>query len=94
MDRTRDPLVLTTLYSIVFSFWKTTLRLVGELLDMHQIRYCVVNGDLSLNDRKKLLNEFRAKNGTNVLLMTLGTGAVGYVHFSAVDLIPYSYTIG
>jgi SNF2 family DNA or RNA helicase len=37
----------------------------------------MIDGDLSLNERKKLLNEFRAENGANVLLMTLGTGAVG-----------------
>ena len=39
----------------------------------------MIDGDLSLNDRKRLLNNFRAHDGANVLLMTLGTGAVGHV---------------
>lgn len=69
----------TSVCSIVFSCWKTSLELVAELLDGAQIRYCMIHGDLSLNERKKLLNEFRAERGANVLLMTLGTGAVGYV---------------
>jgi SNF2 family DNA or RNA helicase len=38
----------------------------------------MIDGDLSLNDRKKVLKDFRAADGANVLLMTLGTGAVGY----------------
>ena len=64
-------------FSIVFSSWKKTLKLVGELLGSHAIRYDLIDGSLSLSDRLKVLKDFRSPAGANVLLMTLGTGAVG-----------------
>ncbi|KAG2413393.1 hypothetical protein HFD88_002582 [Aspergillus terreus] len=63
--------------SIVFSGWKTTLTLAGELLRHHGIRLDMIEGSLPLTERIKVLNNFRDVNGPNVLLMTLGTGAVG-----------------
>jgi SNF2 family DNA or RNA helicase len=57
---------------------------------MHQIRHCMIDGDLSLNYRKKVLKEFRAADGANVLLMTLGTGAVGYLRLLSVSFEVYN----
>lgn len=37
----------------------------------------MIEGSLPLTERIKVLNNFRKVNGPNVLLMTLGTGAVG-----------------
>jgi superfamily II DNA or RNA helicase len=37
----------------------------------------MIDGSLALNDRLKSLEDFRSPNGANILLMTLGTGAVG-----------------
>lgn len=70
--------------SIVFSGWKTTLTLAGELLRHHGIRLDMIEGSLPLTERIKVLNNFRKVNGPNVLLMTLGTGAVGYVSQSSL----------
>lgn len=63
--------------SIVFSCWKKTLHLACELLRSHAIRYNIIDGSLSLSERRKVIGEFRSPTGANVLLMTLGTGAVG-----------------
>jgi hypothetical protein len=43
----------------------------------------IIHGSLSLNKRKQVLDSFRSPAGPNILLMTLGTGAVGYVKIYA-----------
>ena len=63
--------------SIVFSSWKKTLVLAGELLSYNSIQYSIIDGSLTLTERLNILKDFRSPNGTNILLMTLGTGAVG-----------------
>jgi SWI/SNF-related matrix-associated actin-dependent regulator of chromatin subfamily A3 len=65
--------------SIVFSSWKRTLDLAGDLLSANGIRYDVVTGSVPLKTRQKVLKDFKSLMGVSVLLMTLGTGAVGYV---------------
>lgn len=72
--------------SIVFSSWKNSLKMVGELLCLYSIRFDSIDGDLKLAQRKKVLEDFRSANGADILLMTLGTGAVG----SVIDS-PYEY---
>ncbi|KAF5652542.1 DNA repair and recombination RAD5C [Fusarium sp. NRRL 25303] len=63
--------------SIVFSCWKKTLFLVSNLLSHHSIRHGIIHGSRTLAERTKTLKEFQSKTGPTVLLMTLGTGAVG-----------------
>ncbi|EXK49760.1 hypothetical protein FOMG_02243 [Fusarium oxysporum f. sp. melonis 26406] len=63
--------------SIVFSCWKKTLFLVRDLLSHHSIDHGMIHGSRSLAERTKVLKEFQSKNGPTILLMTLGTGAVG-----------------
>ncbi|KAI0550333.1 SNF2 family N-terminal domain-containing protein [Xylaria curta] len=63
--------------SIVFSCWKKTLYLASGLFQKHGIRYNMIDGSLPLAERIKVLKDFRSLNGANILLMTLGTGAVG-----------------
>ncbi|KAG4279559.1 hypothetical protein FPRO04_13628 [Fusarium proliferatum] len=63
--------------SIVFSCWKKTLFLVSNLLSHHSIRHGIIHGSRTLAERTKTLKEFQSKTGPTILLMTLGTGAVG-----------------
>ncbi|KAI1754866.1 hypothetical protein F4782DRAFT_491817 [Xylaria castorea] len=42
----------------------------------------MIDGSLPSAERIKVLRDFRSLNGANILLMTLGTGAVGQVLFS------------
>jgi SWI/SNF-related matrix-associated actin-dependent regulator of chromatin subfamily A3 len=55
------------------------LKLVSRLLDIHGLGFTMIDGSLSLNDRLKVLKDFKSPTGANLLLMTLGTGAVGYI---------------
>ena len=50
---------------------------MGDLLAHYSIRYDMIDGSLPLNERLKVLKDFRSSGGANILLMTLGTGAVG-----------------
>jgi SWI/SNF-related matrix-associated actin-dependent regulator of chromatin subfamily A3 len=65
--------------SIVFSSWKKTLDLAAQLLELYDMRYDVIHGGLSLTKRLKVLGDFKSPTGRSILLMTLGTGAVGLV---------------
>lgn len=63
--------------SIVFSTWKKSLELVARLLAVKNIPFVSVDGSVSLKDRRKVLLDFQENSTTTVLLMTLGTGAMG-----------------
>lgn len=63
--------------SIVFSFWKSTLDLVGQLLTARGLGFYMIHGSLPLNERRRILDGFRSAGNAHILLMTLGTGAVG-----------------
>ncbi|KAJ6016750.1 hypothetical protein N7451_000129 [Penicillium sp. IBT 35674x] len=61
---------------IVFSSWKKSLNLVAEMLTSQGIAYSMIDGSLPLSRRIAELKTYEEPD-TNVLLMTLGTGAVG-----------------
>ncbi|KAF9638059.1 hypothetical protein BFW01_g8956 [Lasiodiplodia theobromae] len=62
---------------IVFSCWKKTIHLAGSFLAAHGISTVTVDGSMTLTERQTALERFRKDSNVNVLLMTLGTGAVG-----------------
>ncbi|KAJ5870881.1 SNF2 family N-terminal domain-containing protein [Penicillium solitum] len=62
---------------VVFSSWKKTLYIVAKLLSSNGIKYSMIEGSLSLSRRLQELQRYQDHKETNVLLMTLGTGAVG-----------------
>lgn len=45
----------------------------------------MIDGSLPLTERLKVLKDFRSSDGANILLMTLGTGAVGYVELMSTN---------
>ena len=63
--------------SVVFSAWKKSLDLVARLLAAKNIPFITIDGSLSLPRRSKVLLDFQKNPETTILLMTLGTGAVG-----------------
>jgi SWI/SNF-related matrix-associated actin-dependent regulator of chromatin subfamily A3 len=65
--------------SIVFSAWKKGLDLVAYLLSAKTILFTTIDGSLSLLDRRKVLSNFKSKPDIKVLMMTLGTSAVGHM---------------
>ncbi len=63
--------------SIVFSSWKKTLDLVGQLLASRSISYMCIHGSIPYRERERILERFRSFESEKILLMTLGTGAEG-----------------
>jgi SWI/SNF-related matrix-associated actin-dependent regulator of chromatin subfamily A3 len=53
------------------------LDLAAKLLTLSGLRYDFIHGGLALKKRLSVLEGFRDPTGPNILLMTLGTGAVG-----------------
>ncbi len=49
------------------------------LLEARGWRTCFIHGDLSPKDRTTTIKDFKSIMGPSILLMTLGTGAVGQV---------------
>ncbi|KAH9240166.1 hypothetical protein K456DRAFT_1826169 [Colletotrichum gloeosporioides 23] len=76
-DVQKDRQGYTKHKSIAFSSWKKTLDIAGQFLSSQGIKFCCIHGSLSLSKRLKVLQEFRRPLGPDVLLMTMGTGAVG-----------------
>ncbi|KAI9665476.1 MAG: hypothetical protein M1831_001618 [Alyxoria varia] len=72
-----------TCNALIFSCWKTTLQLVAQILLSKGITAAFIHGEVPLQNRKSILSSFRDFDRGNVLLMTLGTGAVGLNLFTA-----------
>ena len=68
--------------SIVFSFWKKSLDFISAMLEEENIPYYRIDGSLRMTKRREILANFQLSRGVSVLLMTLGTGAVGYVSWA------------
>ncbi|KAF2492843.1 hypothetical protein BU16DRAFT_620161 [Lophium mytilinum] len=62
---------------IVFSSWKTSIKLAASYLTAYNIPVCVVDGSMTLPDRRSQILRFQQDPTIPALLMTLGTGAVG-----------------
>lgn len=62
--------------SIVFSAWIRSLDAVASLFAEHDIIFRRVDGGIPHAKRKQMLSEFHDPS-VRVLLITLGTGAVG-----------------
>jgi hypothetical protein len=57
--------------------WKKTIHIIRHLLTVANIQFGVVDGSMSISERKKELSRFEDDSAVSVLLMTLGTGSVG-----------------
>ncbi|KAL4886206.1 SNF2 family N-terminal domain-containing protein [Aspergillus karnatakaensis] len=61
---------------IVFSFWKRALCILASLLERRNLPALLIDGSISTKRREDIIRTFE-NPGNNILLMTLGTGAVG-----------------
>jgi hypothetical protein len=71
-----------TIYSIIFTCWTRTL----DLLEFYLKQACLdsryfqrIDGECPTTKRERILAEFADNSNLRVLIMTTGTGAVGYV---------------
>jgi len=65
--------------SLVFSQWTSTLDLLENLLRTRNIRTLRIDGRVTNRNRTEILSEFGENHAARVLLMSIGTGAVGCV---------------
>lgn len=79
--------------SIVFSGWKKSLDIAAILLDHDGIDYSRIDGSVPNPERLRVLENFNCNPGMKVLLMTIGTGAVGYGADTQTQLPPLPYKL-
>ncbi|KAK0705714.1 SNF2 family N-terminal domain-containing protein [Lasiosphaeris hirsuta] len=73
--------------SIVFSFWRRSLNLLGELFLDEGVVFGRVDGGVDPAQRKKILADFHDDPSMRVLLMTIGTGAIGLNNLSVASRV-------
>jgi SWI/SNF-related matrix-associated actin-dependent regulator of chromatin subfamily A3 len=82
-----------TCKSLVFSSCTTTLDILHQLLKSSNIKSLVIDGRVSYNDRLRILQQFREDQDLPVLLMSIGTGAVGSVNRISLQTATLSATM-
>ncbi|KAJ8132835.1 hypothetical protein O1611_g787 [Lasiodiplodia mahajangana] len=73
--------------SIVFSFWRRSLDLVEKALVEKGVVFARVDGSIHTSRRKEVLVAFQENPSIQVLLMTIGTGAVGLNNLSVANRV-------
>jgi len=63
--------------SLVFSYWTSTLGLLEGLLQQRNICFLRIDGQVTYNERLRILASFSKDPDIAVLLMSIGTGSVG-----------------
>jgi SNF2 family DNA or RNA helicase len=71
-----DTVLLTT-YSVVFSFWTSTLDLVQEILNHGGIAHSRIDGKTSLAKRSEAMYSFQTNNNVRVILVSITCGGAG-----------------
>ncbi|EUC34822.1 hypothetical protein COCCADRAFT_92479 [Bipolaris zeicola 26-R-13] len=72
---------------IVFSAWKTTLDIMAGIFDVASVPYFRIHGSIPASRRSKVLDDFEQSTTVRVLLITLGTGAVGLNKMKAANIV-------
>ena len=55
------------------------MNIIGSLLEQRRVSFTRIDGDVSYAERSRRLQSFENNPHLSVLLMTFGTGAVGWV---------------
>ncbi|KAI0100544.1 hypothetical protein GGR51DRAFT_351483 [Nemania sp. FL0031] len=73
--------------SIVFSFWRRSLDLVEKALRERGVIFGRVDGSIHPSQRREVLVAFQENLSIQVILMTIGTGAVGLNNLSVANRV-------
>ena len=65
-------------HSLVFTSWRSTLDILAHLLTDRGIPWLRIDGQVSFSDRSEILSKFSRDSNIPILLISIGTGAVGY----------------
>ncbi|GLA64998.1 hypothetical protein AtubIFM54640_006733 [Aspergillus tubingensis] len=66
---------------------RQSLDVLGEMFDQNGISHCRVDGIMSPMKRRTMLEKFQNNSAVRVLLMTIGTGAVGLDNLSVASRV-------
>lgn len=64
-------------FSLVFSLWTTTFDLLQPALSARGMQCVRIEGAMSLEQRRVAIEKFEGDPNVRIMLLTLGTGAVG-----------------
>ena len=64
-------------FSIIFSFWTSTLDVVATALDQINLSYARIDGTMPIKQRQHVLTAFSEDSDLRVLLMSLRCGSTG-----------------
>jgi SWI/SNF-related matrix-associated actin-dependent regulator of chromatin subfamily A3 len=64
-----------TTHSVVFSCWTSTLDLITSALRLRSIAHARIDGAVAMNKRQSAIALFKEDPTTNILLLTLASGA-------------------
>ena len=65
-------------HSLVFTSWRSTLDILAHMLTDRGIPWLRIDGQVSFSDRSEILSKFSRDSNIPILLISIGTGAVGY----------------
>lgn len=66
-------------YSLVFSYFTKTLDTLGHALSNYEMAFERIDGSLSLDQRSKAIDRFQNHSSIRIMLLSYGSGSVGYV---------------
>lgn len=61
----------------MFSLWTTTLDVLGSALSSRRMQFVRIDGAMTLVQRRDAIVAFERQPDIRIMLLTLGTGAVG-----------------
>lgn len=67
-------------HSLVFSHWTKTLDYLEQELSRLELLYVRIDGGSSLELRRILMTKFSEDLDTQIMLLSYGSGSVGYCH--------------
>ena len=76
----------SNIFSIIFSFWTSTLDVVATALDQINLSYTRIDGTMPVKQRQQALKFFKEDSHVQVILMSLRCGSTGYATFSIVEV--------
>lgn len=70
---------ILTVHSVIFSFWTKMLDLIGSALRDRNMKFCRLDGQSTLSQRKHALGTFGTDPECNIMLASIGAVGEGFV---------------
>ena len=77
-------------HSLGFSSWKTTLDQLEKILSERGMSYVRIDGSYTIEQRAIAIRKFKSEPHTKIMLLTLGSGSVGYAQLPLLGAHAFS----